>query len=82
MVSGGSLVSVSVIWLPTTVTVHAVLFGRGEFGVNWNELADKALAEKLTADPQTNVNALAVAPTGSLKLIVTLELIRTLVEET
>src|SRR5205085_6960736 len=69
MLSGGSTVSVSLIWLATTLTVQTVPAGRVADGVRVNVVAGDEVCEKLSGVPVGHavVNALLVAVTDSLK---------------
>src|ERR671926_1012822 len=68
--SGGSPVSVSLMFAATAVTVQLVAPGRSESGLSVIELVPEPLTEKVCAPPQEIVNELVVTSTASLKFTV------------
>src|SRR4051812_10943175 len=81
MLSGGSNVSTSMIWLAKTVTVQVVPEGRSATGSRVKLLAGDALSVNACGEPVGHwiEKELVVALTGSVKLMVMLELVATLV---
>src|SRR5437762_20132 len=71
MLSGGSTVSVSVIWFACTVIVQTTPAGRFDVGVKVNDVAGDEVCENASGVPvgQSIENAVFVALTDSLKLI-------------
>src|SRR5919112_200196 len=72
MLSGGSKVSASVIWLAKTVTVQVVPAGRSAVGSSVKLAAGEALSVKVWGEPAGHCTEKepVVALTGSLKLTV------------
>src|SRR5204862_7441969 len=68
--SGGSPVSVSLMFAATAVTVQLVAPGRSESGLSVIELEPEPLTENVCAPPQLIVNELVVTSTFSLKFTV------------
>src|ERR1051325_425569 len=77
MLSGGSAVSASEIWLPTTVTVHCSPFVKSVLGSSVNDVAGLELSPKACTPEVAHetVNDEVVALTDSLKLTVMLVLL-------
>ena len=71
MLSGGSTVSVSVIWFACTVIVQTTPAGRFDVGVKVNDVAGDEVCEKGSGVPvgHSIENAVFVALTDSLKLM-------------
>src|SRR5690242_4525726 len=68
--SGGSPVSLSLMFAATAVTVQLVAPGRSESGLSVIALEPEPLTENVCAPPQLIVNELVVTSTASLKLTV------------
>src|SRR5438046_7967065 len=71
MLSGGSTVSVSVIWFACTVIVQTTPAGRFDVGVKVNDVAGDEVCENASGVPvgHSIENAVFVALTDSLKLM-------------
>src|SRR4051794_16194138 len=71
MVSGGSLVSASEIWLAVTVTVQVVLKGSSAAGVSVNEVVGEAVCAKGCGAPAGHSSAKAPSDAFTLSLKLT-----------
>src|SRR5262245_55165735 len=80
IVSGGSVVSLSVTSLAVTFTAHVVPAGNGELGVSVNVVAGDAVCVNSRVKPagHSRLNAEADAVTLSLKVMTMVELTETL----